>query len=77
MWVYKSPIGKIKIIKESENIYYIVFDDNYYGPYSSAVAAADDVYTFSTGYDDWDKHCDSLKYQLDVPTDIYQWERLF
>lgn len=37
------------------------------------MAAADDVYTQSTGYYEWDSQdIDSII--VDVPTDIHQWE---
>ncbi len=65
MWIYKSPIGTIKIMYSNTNqAFYIIIDNDYYGLYQSAVAAADDVFTFSTGCYKWDKHCVEMQYQL-------------
>lgn len=41
-----------------------------YGVYSSAVAAADDVYVHVTGYDPWDLRPESAY----DPTDLSEWE---
>jgi hypothetical protein len=64
MWLYKSPIGVIRIVKNRTGSYSIVINEVFYGTYPSAVAAADDVYTFSTGCFEWDKHCADIDYQL-------------
>lgn len=41
------------------------------GSYSSAVAAADDVFTQHTGYRDWD-----FPRRPDAPTDLGEWQRI-
>lgn len=69
MWVYHSPIGPI-FIKKSYDSYQLIYNEVCYGNYPSAIAAADDVYTFSTGCDEWDSLSDSA----DPPTDIYEWD---
>lgn len=71
MWVYHSPIGPI-YIKRIDGSFGILIDDDCYGGYHSAVSAADDVYTFSTGCPDWDMLIDQVP---DCPTDLYEWER--
>lgn len=72
MFYYDSPIGRI-VIKYINNRYYIIINSDYYGPYTSAVAAADDVYCHATGCFEWDiLDCDID----DVPTDIYEWIRV-
>jgi hypothetical protein len=69
MWVYHSPIGDWHIISHS-NGYHLVFDSDCYGIYSSANAAADDVYCFATGYGSWD----TLERTFEPPQDISEWE---
>ena len=72
LYIYKSPVGIIKIIK-SNNRYNLVIDKTVYGSYNSAVAAADDVYTQTTGYYEFDiLDCS----EVDIPTDIYEWEKI-
>ena len=71
MWLYRSPIGNI-FIKLFQQGYGIVINNEVYGFYKSAVAAADDVYTHTTGCYDWDKLDCKIS---DVPTDIYEWEK--
>lgn len=75
-WSYKSPIGMLYIVLNANNRYYIVINEQYYGSYHSAVAAADDVFTFSTGCDEWDEHAFDSLYQDHVPSDITEWTRL-
>ncbi|MCM1219399.1 MAG: hypothetical protein NC548_33385 [Lachnospiraceae bacterium] len=70
MWYYKSPIGLMKIYKNSSGRYSLQIKDNVYGSYNSAVAAADDVYMFATGCHQWD----SLEGKLNPPSDIHEWE---
>lgn len=71
MWVYHSPIGPI-YIKHFDDGFGIIIDDIVYGGYSSAVAAADDVFTFSTGCYEWDSLCGD---EPDCPNDLSEWER--
>lgn len=72
MYIYKSPVGIIKIIKVN-NRYNLVIENTVYGSYNSAVAAADDVYNQTTGYYEFD----ALDYsEVDIPTDIYEWEKI-
>lgn len=68
MWVYRSPIGPIYILK-SGGRFVISYNGDYYGGYQSVVAAADDVYTFSTGCSEWDLLCGTVE----PPTDIHEW----
>lgn len=70
MWYYNSPIGRMKIFKNSSGRYLLQIKDTIYGSYNSAVAAADDVYTFATGCEQWD----SLVSQEDPPDNIQEWE---
>ncbi len=69
MYYYESPIGLFRIIQQDSNVL-LFFEDDLLGAYRSAVAAANDVYTHTTGLYDWDKLDGKL---LDVPTDISEW----
>ena len=71
MWVYHSPIGPL-YIKCIDGSYGIWYDGDFYGGYSSPIAAADDVYTFSTGCSEWDLLCDKIS---DAPIDLSEWEQ--
>jgi hypothetical protein len=66
---YQSPIGCFKIVAQANGRWGLWFKDDLLGSYSSAVAAADDVYTQATGNSRWD----SLK-GISIPTDVYEWE---
>lgn len=69
MWVYESPIGNI-VIQQIGDRFALVIHEQVYGSYHSAVAAANDVYTFTTGCDEWDlASIDPSK----VPSDISGW----
>lgn len=70
MWIYNTPVGTWVIRINRDNRYELCLGDNCFGVYSSAVAAADDVFTQHTGCDKWDD------LDLDsIPTDIYEWEK--
>lgn len=71
MWYYKSPIGLMKIFLNREGRYSLQISETVYGLYDSPVAAADDVYTFSTGCGEWDL----LVGTVEPPTDVYEWDR--
>lgn len=71
MWLFKSKIGLMKIYVDTNNKFALNIDNTVYGYYSSAVAAADDVYTHTTGCNEWDS-LDGLI--PDSPADIYEWE---
>lgn len=70
MWYYKSPIGLMKIYKNTSGRYSLQINGTVYGSYNSAIAAADDVYMFATGCYQWD----SLDGTLNPPTDICEWQ---
>lgn len=71
MWIYKSPVGEFKVIKD-HSAFNLYLGDNCLGSYESAIGAADDVYLQHTGYTPWD----SLEGVQDAPTDIYEWQVL-
>jgi hypothetical protein len=71
IYQYKSPIGRFLIQLQDDGRWGLWFKDNLLGSYHSAMSAADDVYTQTTGDDDWD----TLE-GVDVPTDIQEWEVL-
>ena len=72
MWVYHSPIGPFVIKRLQNGKYGLLYADEIWGQWSPPQAAADDVYTHTTGCYDWDK----LDCQIeDVPTDLLEWER--
>ena len=70
MWYYKSRIGTMRIIRKNQK-YWLLINDEYCGPYESDHAAADDVYTFSTGCSDWDMLCGKCS----PPADLSDWQR--
>ena len=69
MWYYESPIGLMKIYQNRDGRYSLQIQETVYGFYESPTAAADDVYCFATGCDEWDLLCGTI----DPPTDIYEW----
>ena len=71
MWYYKSPIGLMRIYLNQGGGYSLEINGIVYSEYLSAVAAADDVFTFSTGCSDWDL----LVGKAEPPIDIYAWGR--
>ncbi|MGN7471265.1 hypothetical protein [Brevibacillus sp. SAFN-007a] len=73
MFTFKSPVGLMKIYPDPHTrMFALAIGDTVYGHYPSAIAAADDVYTHSTGCFEWDE----LAGKVDAPTDIYEWNRV-
>lgn len=73
VWVYSSPIGQMKIIRNDSGRYSLFIDDAFYGSYHSAEKAADDVYLHETGFDSWDSLDGSIP---DAPANLSEWEWL-
>ena len=68
IYYFKSPVGTFKITPKAGR-YLLEINGDICGTYPSAVAAADDVFTQSTGCYEWD--------ELDspyAPSDITEWE---
>lgn len=72
LWFYQSPIGKMYIFKNKTGKYSLKINGIIYGSYNSAIAAADDVFTFTTGCYEWDV----LNCTFEPPTDIYEWDTI-
>lgn len=72
MYYYESEIGLLWIVLLKDRRWYFKFEGNYYGPYYSAIAAADDVMTHSTGCNKWDN---SYGTGISYPQDLSEWLR--
>ncbi len=74
---WKSPVGKffIRYNFASEKWDFGTVDDWIWGSYSSPIAAANDVYCQVTGCFELDR-IDAIKMNLDIPTDIFEWEKV-
>lgn len=72
MYSFNSQIG-LMIIKFDSNTrrFNLIINNIVYGSYISKVAAADDVYTFTTGCHEWDLLDSTV---LDVPSGITEWK---
>lgn len=73
MWIYNSPIGRFTIKQLSNGRYGLFYSDELYGSWHSPQAAADEIYTHTTGCNRWD----TLDGQIDdVPTYISEWIKI-
>lgn len=68
MYYFRGPIGLFKI-KPYNGRYQLWFNGDIVGVYNSAVAAADDVYTHTTGCYEWD----DLDGRVTPPSDLSEW----
>lgn len=73
MWIYKSPIGQLTIKQLSNGRYGLFYSDELYGSWDSPQAAADEVYTHTTGCDKWDFLDGQIE---DTPPDLSEWIRI-
>lgn len=71
MYYFRSRVGLFRIIPANGR-YYLVLNDNVLGAYNSPIAAADDVYTHTTGDWSWDR-LDGL---VSSPTDLSVWKEM-
>lgn len=73
MWVYHSPIGDLVVKLWTNGRYALLHNGECYGFWATPQAAADEVYTHTTGCSEWD----ALDCQVDdVPTDLSEWEKI-
>jgi len=68
MYYYNTPIGMLKIVFRNGR-YDLFLNDFCGGSYYSPQAAADDVYTKTSGCSDWDLS------NYEAPTDLSEWEK--
>ena len=54
MWYYNSKVGDMYIRRNAAGRYTLYIDGEPFPGYNTPDSAADDVYTFSTGYTEWD-----------------------
>lgn len=73
MWTYASPVGLMSIWLNDNNRYSLKINDEVYGFYHSAAAAADDVRVFETGCFEWDSS--EAKCCNVVPAHINEWKK--
>lgn len=73
MWIYRSPVGILKIVRQPDGRYGLFYGDFCGGLYYSPVAAADDVYTRSSGINEWDLRPGD---DTDAPIDLSEWEKV-
>ena len=69
MWVYQTPIGLLKIVRERDGICYFMFgnDSTHWTGHANPQSVADDVYCHATGCPDWDYS------DISGPTDLSEW----
>jgi hypothetical protein len=73
IYYYESLVGTFYIKENADTGKYdLTINDELYCSDYEPNALADNVYSQSTGYWDWD----SLESIIGAPTDIHQWERL-
>ena len=76
IYYHNSPVGRFYIrFSLSMGKWELGMKDEVFGYYLSTMVAADDVFSQSTGCDEWDM-IDVEKITEIAPTDIYEWERL-
>ena len=70
MWVYRTSVGTFSI-RPCNGGFNLWINDENLGHYTSAIAAADDVYMCATGHWPWDQ-----RMIVDQPTDLSEWSLL-
>ena len=73
MWIYRSPIGLMKIFPNHSRRYSLEINGITYGSYHSPNAAAQDVYSHVTDCIEWDMLDGTV---FDVPDSIYDWHKI-
>lgn len=71
MWIYRSPIGLLWIVRLSDGICYFMFgnDDTAWTGHADPKVVADDVFCHATGCPQWDNS------SISGPNDLSEWER--
>lgn len=70
MWVYRSSIGLLKIVK-LQGTYYFMFgnDETVWTGHTDPNVVADDVHCHATGCDAWDSS------DITGPCDLSEWQK--
>jgi len=68
MWIYRSRIGTLRIVRTKEGKYGLMYDGTIWEACSTPQAEADNVYCHVTGCDEWDS-CEESG-----PQDLSEWE---
>ena len=68
-WRYQAAGCKLIIAPKPDGKFDLIINDDVVGSYTSAQAAAEDVFTCTTGSDEWDRQG-----AVDQPTDIHEWQ---
>ena len=71
MWLYRSPIGPIFIVRLSNGRYGMMYNNTVWESCSTPQEEADNVYMQVTGCYKWD--CFNAP-MYDVPYDLSEWE---
>lgn len=73
MWLYKSPIGPIYILRLADGRFGMQYDGDIWESCLTPAAVADDVYMQVTGCSDWDLF---NAYGHFVPSSLDEWEKV-
>lgn len=71
MWVYRSPIGLLRIVRFHDGIYYFMFanDDTVWTGHADPQVVASDISSHVTGCSEWDLS------EFDAPDSLSEWTR--
>lgn len=71
MYVYRTAVGLLQIIRSTDGVYYFKFGDDpiYWTGHPDPQVVADDVYCHVTGCSAWD---DS---DINGPCDLSEWDK--
>ena len=69
-YTYSSNIGTFEIKQIERDRYELWIENELIGSYESAEFAAEDVSSFNTGYNEWDKFHNDIQ---DFPSNIREW----
>ena len=70
MWVYRPPIGLLRIVRFPDGIYYFMFDgdETVWTGHADPQVVASDISSHVTGCSEWDLS------EFDVPECLAEWE---
>lgn len=66
-WCYRSPFGVLEIVPKRNGNFVLVLDGEEFDESHSPQAVADNLYTHTSGFFEWDVS------DFDGPTDLSEW----
>lgn len=68
MWIYRSPVGILKIVRQPDGTFGLCHNETVWEACDTPQAEADNVFCHVTGCDEWDSFPTLRRFTISCPT---------